>query len=1046
MLQSLPMGTLRLDYLSPWAALALFVGVGAIFVFMGVRSLAGLGPVRKWVAIIARLAVLALLVLILANAKWVRKNTDLEVMVLRDISRSTLMVTDFPKTANTLQDAITSYLRDASLGGKNSEKRAGDKIGQISFNEQAYIDDIPSEVLQPQARAIRDAGTGTNAAAAIQLALASMHGDAMHRLLLIWDGNPTAGDLPAALAAASSQNVPIDVMPLHYNVDHEVMMDNLIAPTWRQEGQPFTLEVHLRSTNEAIVYGNLSITNNGDLMPLEGGKTTQKVEIKSGLNVYRIQIPPQSPGVHQFHATIDNVKGVTVDQATGQIVVAASQLDNKSGDVFTFVRGKGQVLLVDGWTDDQNQTATQPLYEALTKNGINVKRILPDQFPSNTIEMQGYDAVILADVSRGSDGLSDEQQEMLAGYIHDTGGGLVMIGGKHSFGAGGWQGSRLEQELPVNMEIPAQRQIPKGALVLVMDPAEAQDGNYWGMQCAMKAVESLSARDEICIISFAWNNSMGNTIDLPLSEKGDGSRALAAIKNWTLGDMPDIDNACQLALDGNAGQKGLLGTDARNKHIVVITDDDPNPPSAETVQRCKDNKVSISVITVYPHNPGHVMQWTKDVAKATGGKSYGPIESNPQQLPQIFIKEASIVTRSIIQEEANTPVTLLNTTSDLTKGLDAGPFSLINGLDLTSLKNSPLVIQPMTAGVHHDPLFVHWQAGLGKSAVYTSSANGLWDGIFTIGDKYAKFWTQVVRGVSRVPVSSDFELDMSTDGSQGHITVRAVKQGNGFNNFLTIEGTVAGGAGLQGQKIRLVQTGPGEYKGDFDASQQGSYISYLTFSGQDGQSGSLLGGTTVNSSPELRDLQSNDELLKEIAERTGGRPPLPAFDAAAVDLFTRQGLEPTSSPQPIWDILIPFLLALILMDVAIRRIAWDWQSTKQMAATAAAFVRSFTYAAAPKVGNQQTLESLKRVREEVGEQKFKPAETRPDPTAKFTATAGAAVDGDISQVVGGAADKPLPAAPKVVHPKGLATDENYTGGLLAAKRRAQQKIKEREEA
>ena len=100
--------------------------------------------------------------------------------------------------------------------------------------------------------------------------------------------------------------------------------------------------------------------------------------------------------------------------------------------------------------------------------------------------------MILANVPRGEGGLNDAQETMLAQYVHDTGGGLVMIGGPHTFGAGGWEGSRLEQELPVTMEVPAQRQIPKGALVLIMDPAEAPDGNYWGEQCAIKAMEALS--------------------------------------------------------------------------------------------------------------------------------------------------------------------------------------------------------------------------------------------------------------------------------------------------------------------------------------------------------------------------------------------------------------------------------------------------------------------------------------------------------------------------------------------------------------------------
>ena len=64
----------------------------------------------------------------------------------------------------------------------------------------------------------------------------------MHRLLLIWDGNQTTGDLETALAAAAAQRVPIDVMPLKYNVTSEVLVDRFIAPTWKRENEPFTIE------------------------------------------------------------------------------------------------------------------------------------------------------------------------------------------------------------------------------------------------------------------------------------------------------------------------------------------------------------------------------------------------------------------------------------------------------------------------------------------------------------------------------------------------------------------------------------------------------------------------------------------------------------------------------------------------------------------------------------------------------------------------------------------------------------------------------------
>ena len=109
----------------------------------------------------------------------------------------------------------------------------------------------------------------------------------------------------------------------------------------------------------------------------------------------------------------------------------------------------------------------------------------------------------------------------------------------------------------MTMEVPAQRQIPKGALVLIMDPAEAPDGNYWGEQCAIKAMEALSSQDEVGVITYAlFRTGPGCRWDAPLAAKGDGSKVLAAIKNWELGDMPSFEEAIQLALDGANGDSG----------------------------------------------------------------------------------------------------------------------------------------------------------------------------------------------------------------------------------------------------------------------------------------------------------------------------------------------------------------------------------------------------------------------------------------------------------------------------------------------------------
>ena len=45
---------------------------------------------------------------------------------------------------------------------------------------------------------------------------------------------------------------------------------------------------------------------------------------------------------------------------------------------------------------------------------------------------------------------------------------------------------------------------------------------------------------------------------------------------------------------------------------------------------------------------------------------------------------------------------------------------------LTSRKNDPKISMPLAAGKLSDPILAHWQAGLGKSLVFTSDPTPKW--------------------------------------------------------------------------------------------------------------------------------------------------------------------------------------------------------------------------------------------------------------------------------------------------------------------------------
>lgn len=1043
-----PPAAISLEFLSPLQALGLYLLLSAPFVLLGIRSLAGLGPVRRWVALGVRLLVLLLLVLVLAGVRHERRNVDVEVLVLRDVSESTQLVR--LSTGTTLEQQLEAFLRGAIDPQRG--KRPGDRIGILSFDGRAHVESLPATTLRPRARALREPGEGTNVAAAIQLALATVSRDALPRLLLVWDGNATTGDLDAALAAAAAARVPIDVLPLQYDVRDEVLLERFIAPAWKRENEPFTIEIILRSTNVGDLSGQLTVLHQDLPMDLDpetpGIQPTRRVTLKPGRNVERVRVPALSnAGVHQFRAVFEAPNATVQTPGTAPRTLGDTLPGNNAATAFTFVRGRGKVLYIDNVADGRGRV----LRDALRREGIltDDERGGVDQFPSSLVELQNYDAVILANVPRGAGGLSEEQQRMLASYVHDLGGGLVVVGGPEALGAGGWRGSRLEEILPVELDVPAERQIAKGALVLILHSCEMPEGNYWGKQCAIKAVETLSSRDEVGVLSYGWRGGIGaqgggSQWDFPLGEKGSGDRPIGAIKQAQIGDMPDFDDALELALnnsrDGTAAAGGLVASDARQKHIIIISDGDPQPPREGLIQLARDNRVTISTVTVYPHlgDSDGLPPVMKEIAEATGGRAYGPIESNPNQLPQIFIKEATIVRRSLIHEKPEgIPVSPPRTASDAVKGFAS--FPPVYGMVLTTKRNSPQVDMPLTAGENNDPLLAHWQAGLGHVAVFTADAHDRWSADWLAGGGFGPFWAQVVRLVSRPAESGDFDVQVTQQGGRGRIVVEALDRDNAFRNFLTMQGTVVGPDGAP-QEVRLVQTAPGTYAGEFAAQRPGNYVVGIAYSGPGGQTGQMRSGTVVNASPELRDLKSNLPALQRVADATGGRV-LSAFDVASADLFRREGLPPRSSPQPWWDRLIPWLLALILVDVAVRRIAWSWEGTVAAAGRVSRFIRAWTLSG--KVESGATLDALRRKREEVAETKLRVPEraggaVSPDPARKFESRG---VEGPTSAVLGAPTDRPIPATsqdPKPVQPS--SGEGTTTESLLEAKRRARKRM------
>ena len=1019
---------IHLEYFSPLTALAVFLALAIPTVLLGMWSLNGLGSLRKWVAIGVRLLVLLGIVLLLGGIRWQREHKRVDVTVIRDLSDSTSYVQEHPQA--TLRESVNEFMQ-ASMS--DPRKKPEDAMAVIGFAERAMIETLPSTRLDLGTRSVMEGGRGTDIASAIQLALASMGNDAMHRLVLVSDGNVTAGNLDAAIEAAAAQNIPIDVMPLRYSVDSAVMMDRFVAPTWRRQNEPMTLEVIVRSTAATPVNGTLVILHQGKPVDIDsdapGMQTARRITLQPGPNKLIAKVPPLAGGIHNFRAVVEIDKEGQPGN-TQPIVVTSSM------DAFTIVQGQGSILYID----NVPQGGGADLANALRPEGIDLIRGTIEDIPRDLFGFQNYDAVILANVPNGSGGVDQEQDTILSTYVHDMGGGLIMLGGPDSFGAGGWQGSKVEKILPVNMDVPARKEVGKGALVLIVHACEFPNGNYWGQQCAIKAIDALSSYDEIGIITYDWRGGGGSQWDFPLQVKGDGSKAKAAAKQMQQGDMPHFEDSMEVALYGSGGQKGLENSDARHKHVIIISDGDPIQPPPELLAAYRDAKVSASTISVYPHDLSSqgLPPTMRMIAEALKGRAYGPVNGNFNQLPQIFIKEARIVRRTLIYEDAKGIPLALKGNSDIVQGLGSD-LPPVYGMVLTSKKVDPLIDMPIVAGKAADPLLAHWQTGLGKTAAFTSDATRKWAPNWVGSSAFGKFWAQVVRSVARPPMSRDMDIQTRTDGDKILIRAEAMDRDKRSINFLNVTGQIVG-PDMQAHDIQLNQTGPGVYEAVIEKAQPGAHVARVSYVGPKGEAGWQVAGVAINTNPEMRDLRSNDAVLEQIATRTGGRV-LEPFDVQGADLFRREGLKKTASPMPIWDILLPILMGLVLVDVSVRRIAWDFRAIWSALTRYADTFRS------QRKDRSESVDALRRLRS--GTREPEPAATvkqqvaapadRPDPSRKFE---GAGISGDINKVVGGASDD---APRKPTGQPAASGEQDHISGLLAAKRRARNQMDKKDD-
>jgi len=917
-----------------------------------------------------RVLVVCLLALALAGLQWLLPREGMNVFYVLDRSDS---------VPSEIQQTALDYV-NKSFGHKKEQ----DKAGVLVFGSDAALEFAPNPVVNLEKIHAVIQTERTDLAAAIRLATAAFPESGQRRVVVVSDGNENVGDALGAALAATPLGVSIDVVPVGSARGNDLSVQKLTLPNTLKKGQTFDVKIFVQSDvpQQAVI----RLFRNDQFLD------SQMIDIAAGKNLLSFPQRLDTPGFYSYDIQAEAPRDMVPQ--------------NNRAVNFTYVRGDPSVLLISS-----NPAEEGALAQALADSKLSVKLADLGGFPSTLSEIQSYDAIFLSNIAAGD--LGFDTMRLLESAVRDFGVGLVVIGGDQSFAAGGYRNTPLEAALPVDMELNSKKVLPSGAMVLVVHATEFPNGNQWARDIAFAALQALGPTDEMGII--LWDGSEKWLFEL--QKVGDKKNLGRAIAGMNPGDMVAFGGAMEKA------HEALKKSTSSLKHMVVFSDGDPSAPSSELVTKIVTDKITMSTVMIGGHVAPDSMTWMAEKGK---GRFYDV--RSPQQLPQIFVKEAAVILKSAIFEEPFKP--RVAAPSEILRGIGGAEIPSLLGYVATTAKPRAEVALVSEKG---DPVLAQWQYGLGRAVAFTSDAKQKWAQPWMDWAKYRQFWSQAAQWALRKIENVEYSTEITVDRGEGVIHVEALDQEGNFRNFLNLETTVVSPKGER-QRVRLTQSGSGHYEARFDAREVGAYLLNLMEMRNGQLVGSQVLGASVNYSPEFSTSEPNLSLMERLAEAGGGK----VLDLAKPGLnpFEHDRLK-TFQPFELWEWLLRIAILLFPLDVAVRRIQIDrdeWLKATENLRRILFFWRR----PGPRLDKQEeALGALLARKQEVRATKTAAAQPNPDlfkpvntPVVVPSGAGKPAATPDVGR-------KPAPAGGAEA-PKPAGQDDT-TSRLLQAKRRAQKK-------
>ncbi len=728
----------------------------------------------------------------------------------------------------------------------------------------------------------------TDIQSALQAALSQIGEGRQGKVLLVSDGNENRGEAARIVPLLRSRGVPVWVLPVYPSQGrNEVYLSDLVLPQQVDSAEGFEVRAAIESLRD--VPARVRLLRDGVV------QSERQLTLRSGTNWVSFLEHLKERGNHTYELLVESAEDTFAENNLLQGIVN--------------VKGPPRILYLHAGEGPQRFFSS-----ALSVQGYSVVESTPEQHSLSLPDLSAFDLLVLDNVPAYR--LSQPKMEAIEKYVRDLGGGLVVIGGSQSYGAGGYYRTPLERILPVEMRPPSRLDFPHLALLFVLDKSGSMAAGPPGATkldlakaAAFAAADLLNPSDQVGILTF----DAGWDWLLPFRQVGKGeiiSERLSSVQS---------DGGTDLYKAMIEAYRAFSAKDAAIKHILIFSDGLTDKADFNSlVERMARDKITVSTVAIGQDADRGLMA---AIAKGGNGRAYVTVD--PLTIPQIFTTETLLISRDLLIEKSTQPA--VTDASGPLKSFAQKGMPPVRGYVLTYPKtNADLLMR-----VDKDPLLVSWRHGLGQVFAFTSDLGGRWGKEWVKWDGFPQWAGQLARSAMR----KSSEETVRVEFHQEQEGVRAVadflsKEGN-FSNHLDLSGSLVG-PDQKTQATPFHQIAPGRYESRFSASGRGIYL--LTISEQKKGEAPVAAATASFVAPyprEYRELKANTSLLSRLAEDTGGEVLDPdRLDDGLKRLFTPIPGKAQSARETWWS-FSGLSLGLFLVGLALRRLPWIFEKAGQ---------------------------------------------------------------------------------------------------------------------